>query len=79
MTFMSTKTKKKPKARRSTACGGSASLWWVTVNDGYTTHTYEIAGTDKASIRDVINAAKRRLKGRLVREWHGEMGDSPTA
>lgn len=75
---MSTKTKTKPKARRSTACGGSANLWWVTVNDSYTSHTYEISGTDMVSIQDVMLAARRKLKGTLVRDWHGGREDSPT-
>ena len=71
------KTKTKPKARRSTACGGSANLWWVTVNDSYTSHTYEISGTDMVSIQDVMLAARRKLKGTLVRDWHGGREDSP--
>lgn len=50
----------------------SPHLWRITVNDGFTTHTYEIAGTDKVSIRGVMNAARRRLKGKIVREWGGE-------
>ena len=71
------RTQRLADERRRVRLSGSANLWRVTVNDGICSWTYEIAGTDQVSIRQVMNAVTRRLKGKLVREWSGEGADSP--
>lgn len=47
----------------------SKALWHITINDGFTAQTYAISGTDKVSIDQVMKAAKRYLKGNLLRQW----------
>jgi hypothetical protein len=49
-----------------------AHIWRVTVDDGIIAYTCEIAGSDRCSIMNVIDAATRELKGRRLREWHSD-------
>lgn len=70
--------KRKSKSQKPPA-PSSEILWRITVNDTYNSFTYEIRGTDNASIRDVMDAARGLLRGTLVREWCGELKDDPSA
>lgn len=73
-TVTTPKTAEADSSRAPLTC--SANSWWVTVCDGFTTHTYEIDGTDYACIQDVADAVATRLDGRIIRQWLGERADS---